>query len=182
MPDTVHATVGVLSAEWEALSDPPGHRWEIIGGELVLTPAASPDQNRAANRLWALLEDCLPADQRVGTDLDWVLSIPCDLLVIVSAPRPDVVVWPWEHPTVVNPVLAVEVLSGRDRRGRILAKRSAYAAAGLPAYLEIDLEGGQRHRFEMRDRRLLEVETGPPVTMAFDGMDPVPVHVEDLRR
>jgi Uma2 family endonuclease len=124
--------MGVLSTEWEALGAPPGHRWEILGGELVLSYVASPDHNRAANRLWVLLDDRLPAGPRVGTDLDWALSIPGDLPVIVSAPRLDGVVWPREHPTVLNPVLAVEVLSDGDRPGRIQAKRSAYAAARLP--------------------------------------------------
>lgn len=172
----------VLLSEWEALGDPPGQRWEIIGGELTSTPSASPDHNRAANRLWALIDVRLSAEFRVGTDLDWVLTLPGDLPVVVNAPRPDVVVWPARRDRVVDPVLAVEVLSGSDRRGRIEAKRFGYAAAGLPAYLEVDLDAGVLQRFARRDGRLVEIEAGPEVTLSLSGAEPFAVTIAELRR
>ena len=182
MAEHARAVTSVLLSEWDELSDPPGQRWEIIGGELTLTPSASPDHNRAANRLWALIDDQLSGDLRVGTDLDWVLTLPGDLPVVVNAPRPDVVVWPAHHDRVQEPVLAVEVLSGSDRRPRIEAKRFAYAAAGLHSYLEVDLDAGVLRRYVLRQGRLVEVESGSEVVLSLPGLAPLVVTIDELRR
>ena len=145
-----------------------------------MTPSASPDHNEAASELWSLIKAHLPARLRVGTDLDWVLAVPGDKRFIVNAPRPDVVVWPREHAKVSEPILAVEVLSDSDTY-RIDAKRFAYAIAGLPVYLEVDLEAGVLHRYELITGELTIMQTGPEITLTLPGVEPFTIHIDQLR-
>lgn len=180
MADVAHASPCVLASEWDALRDPPSGRWEILGGELVLTPSATPDHNDAAFALCAILRERVPPTLRVGIDLDWVLEVPGDPRFIVNAPRPDVVVWPRHHARVAEPVLAIEVLSPSDS-GRIAAKRFAYALAGLPAYLEVDLDTGQLTRYQLANGALTIAESGATVTITLPDVQPFTVTIDQLR-
>lgn len=134
--------LGLTEAEWAELEDPPGHRFEIIRGELDMTPGASPEHGEALGLIFGELRRWLPDDLRIVIDSDWHLTVEAR---VTTAPRPDLMVIPRQGPVV--PVLAVEVLSPSDHhsfRGtrwtRIEAKRLDYADAGLPHYLEVDLQ------------------------------------------
>ncbi len=145
-----------------------------------MTPSASPDHNDAAFALCALLKRAVPANLRVGMDLDWVLAVPGNPRFIVNAPRPDVVVWPKHHALVAEPVLAAEVLSPSDA-GRIEAKRFAYGPAGLASYLEIDLETGALRLYHLTGTTLIVTQSGSVITVGLPGCEPLSIAIDQLR-
>jgi Uma2 family endonuclease len=133
--------LGLTVKEWEELEDPPGYRFEVIRGELDMTPGATPEHGRALGELYVGLRRNLPEGLRIVIDVDWLLSTAAR---VTAAPRPDLMVIPMDGPVV--PLLVAEVLSPSDHhrfRGtdssRIAAKCLDYADAGLEHYLEVDL-------------------------------------------
>lgn len=113
-----------------------GHRYEIIDGTLLVTPAPTPDHQTCVGSLYTLLRAACPADHRVFVaPLDVGLSrstvVQPDLLV---ARKADVTPVRVEGP----PLLAVEVLSPSSRRIDLGTKRLAYEGAGVPAYWLVD--------------------------------------------
>ena len=144
--------LGLTEREWNELEDPPGYRFEIIRGELDVTPGASPEHGSAIGELYVALRRKLPEGLRIVIDVDWHLNFAGR---VTSAPRPDLMVVPADGPVV--PILAVEVLSPSDHHKfqgteltRIEAKRLDYAHAGLEHYLELDLASGTVFRYKLR--------------------------------
>lgn len=135
--------------DWRRLEVPEGWRAELIGGEIVVTPAPSTGHSIIATRLAEALRPGVP-DGHVVTahPVEWEIGGGRRLS---GAPQPDVVVV--EDVDVQRltapPMLAAEVLSASDRRPlerseltRIEAKRRDYADGGLRDYLELDLADG----------------------------------------
>lgn len=113
-----------------------GHRYELLDGTLLVTPAPTPAHQSCVVALTVLLTGAAPPDLKVFVaPLDWVVgprtSFEPDVLV---ARRGDVGPRNLPHP----PVLAVEVLSASTRRIDLVLKRDAYAAAGVPWYWLVD--------------------------------------------
>jgi Uma2 family endonuclease len=113
-----------------------GHRYELLDGVLLVSPAPRPLHQRAVGRVYRLLLDACPADCEVFVaPLDVVLADD-------SVLEPDVVVARQVDVTEQDvsgpPVLAVEVLSPSTRRVDLLLKRSRFEAAGVPAYWVVD--------------------------------------------
>jgi Uma2 family endonuclease len=113
-----------------------GHRYELIDGTLIVTPAPSRRHQRASLRLSLLLAASCPADLEL-------LYAPFDVAVDEhTVLQPDLLVGRkvdfTEHDLPTAPLLAVEILSPSTRRVDLTLKRSRFAAAGCPSYWVVD--------------------------------------------
>lgn len=113
-----------------------GHRYELIDGTLVVTPAPSWGHQGVSSELNSILKDACPPELRVFyAPMDVVLTkktvLQPDLLV---ARRSDL----GAHDLPTVPLLAVEILSPSTRHIDLGLKRSRYEAAGCPSYWVID--------------------------------------------
>ena len=115
-----------------------GQRYEIIDGELIVTPAPTMGHQRVVGRLYRLLDDYArrvqggevafaPFDVRLG-HFD---AVEPDL-VFLSATRPRV---PNDESSIdYAPDLVVEVISSSSRRVDRVRKMALYARSGVPEY------------------------------------------------
>jgi Uma2 family endonuclease len=122
-------------ADLESMPD-DGHRYELVDGTLIVTPAPRPMHQRVVGNLHLSLRAGCPVDLEVFfAPVDVVLGISTvlqpDLLV---ARRSDLA----ERNLPAAPVLAVEVLSPSTRRIDLGTKRLAFEAAGVPSYWVVD--------------------------------------------
>ena len=108
-----------------------GHRYELIDGCLVVTPAPKPIHQRAAFGLARLLHDACPSELEV-------LMAPLDVVLGANTVlQPDVLVGR-ERDLPTAPLLAVEVLSPSTRLVDMELKSARYEAAGCPSYWVVD--------------------------------------------
>jgi len=132
-----------------------GNRYELFDGELLVTPAAIPRHQLAAQRLFQYLAPyvktnrlgevfALPADLDLGGDQ---LSQP-DVFVIPSLP-PSLLSWR----NTPNPILIVEVISPGSARGDRLVKRRRFQSIGIPEYWIVDVDGRVIERWRPADER-----------------------------
>ena len=115
-----------------------GHRYELLDGSLLVTPAPNTRHQRCVLRLGALLLAAAGRELEVIiAPFDWVVGprtlFQPDLLV---ARRDEVGPKRLER----APLLVVEVLSPSTRRFDLALKRMAYAEAGVAAYWLVDTE------------------------------------------
>jgi Uma2 family endonuclease len=113
-----------------------GHRYELLDGTLLVTPAPNHAHQRCVLGTAVLLLAAAPPELEViVSPFDWVVepatAFQPDVLV---ARRAEVGPRHLTHP----PVLAVEVLSPSTRRIDLALKRDAYAAARVPSYWIVD--------------------------------------------
>jgi Uma2 family endonuclease len=113
-----------------------GHRYELIDGVLLVTPAPSPQHQVALAKLFRLVEAAAPDDI-------YVLFAPLDVVLADdTVVQPDLLVAPRDSFTdrelPMAPLLAVEVLSSQTRRIDLGLKRLRYEAAGCPSYWVVD--------------------------------------------
>jgi Uma2 family endonuclease len=125
----------LVRADLDAMPD-DGHRYELVDGVLLVSPAPKPLHQRVVGRLFRLLDDACPDDCEVFVArLDVVLAddtvLEPDLLV---ARRTDLT----ERDLPAAPLLAVEVLSPSTRRFDLTLKRSRFEAAGVGSYWVVD--------------------------------------------
>jgi Uma2 family endonuclease len=123
-----------------------GHRYEIFDGSLLVSPAPPKWHQIAGDRL----ADVLLAAAPDGTDVITATAVDISATspkLGLQAPVPDIVVagpGVWDDPGlyVLPPrvLLLVEVESPRTSRDRVL-KPALYAAAGIPAYWRVELDG-----------------------------------------
>jgi Uma2 family endonuclease len=119
-----------------------GHRYEILDGDLTMTPAPSPRHQRVSRRLQRALEDHFQA-----RDLGEVFNAPIDVILTDrDVVQPDLVVV--AEPAQVSargiegpPLLVVEVLSPATRTRDRTVKARRYAELGVPHYWLVDPEG-----------------------------------------
>jgi len=113
-----------------------GHRYELLDGILVVSPAPSPVHQRASFRLSMLLHAALPP----GVE---ILPAPLDVeLADDTVLQPDLVVALTndftERGLSAPPVLAVEVLSPSSRGIDLLLKKDRLERAGCAHYWVVD--------------------------------------------
>ena len=163
----------LTEADLEAMPD-DGHRYELIDGALVVTPAPSLRHQAVLRQLTLRLSPQVPprhtllfAPFDVGIDEHTVLQP--DLLV---ARDEDLDARRLNGP----PVLAVEVLSPSTRRLDLTLKRARYEAAGCAAYWVVEpeapaitawhlLAGEYVETARVRRNQVLEVEQPFPLRL-----------------
>ena len=126
-----------------------GHRYELVDGVLVVTPAPPWQHQEAVGQLFMLLATARPSpDFRVlMAPFDVVLApdtvLQPDLLV---AQRSDLT----QRGLHAPPLLAVEVVSPSTRRLDLALKRARYEAGGCPSYWVVDPEEPSLTAWELR--------------------------------
>lgn len=134
-----------------------GKRYELLDGELAVTPAPTLVHQRMIRALVRLLEDYVE-----GNELGEVFASPAD---IEFSPQrlvqPDVLVLPlqgdgtrvsdWRDARTLR--LAIEVLSPATARHDRLTKRRIYMEEGVPEYWIVDLEARCVERWRREDDR-----------------------------
>ncbi len=133
-----------------------GKRYELIDGELVVTPAPAGRHQRAVLELIRRLDSWLLEQ---GTA--WLLMSPADIsLGEDEILQPDVFVYrtatghalqDWSD--ITSLVLVIEVLSPSTARYDRHLKRRRYQRAGVPEYWIVDLDGRVVERWGPDDQR-----------------------------
>ena len=129
------------SADLAQLPD-DGNRYEVLDGELFVTPQAEFQHQRIATRLIGrLLAYC--ADHAIGEVVG-----PGAVRWAKNELQPDIEVIPgvhdgtdkpkWHH--LPRPILVVEVLSDSTRHRDLWKKRDAYARRRIPTYWIVDAD------------------------------------------
>ena len=129
----------------EVLSWPPdGNRYEVVHGELLVTPAPAWRHQYVVTDLVTALGQYLSEFQVIGR----VFVGPVDFFHGTEVyVQPDLVVARSEeitsdYRTMRHLLLAVEVVSPSSRRGDRLVKRRAYQDAGVETYWVVDPDRG----------------------------------------
>jgi len=149
-----------LEREWtvDDLASMPddGNRYEIIDGQLFVTPAPTTRHQRMVGELFAVLHDYLrrePIGVALFAPLDVVYS---DRRIV----QPDVLVVPKGRGTLPDRfergqslLLAVEVLSPSTARADRVSKRRLYAEEGVGEYWIVDLDARVIERSTPADER-----------------------------
>jgi Uma2 family endonuclease len=133
MPQTIRWT----RADLDRLPD-DGNRYEVVDGELFVTPPPSEIHEAIAAWLSARLTVYV-ATHRLG-----VVHHPRAVMISHdSIVEPDLMVRPfqetfsgWQH--APHPILVVEIVSSATRRRDLVQKRDFYAAAMIPEYWIVD--------------------------------------------
>jgi Uma2 family endonuclease len=118
-----------------------GKRYEILDGELYVTPAPSPLHQRVSKRLQRKLEDYFEA-----RGLGEVFNAPIDMILgRHDVAQPDILVV--TNPGQISgrgiegaPLLVVEVLSPSTRRHDREVKMRRYGELGIPHFWIVDPE------------------------------------------
>jgi Uma2 family endonuclease len=122
-----------------------GNRYEVVHGELLVTPAPRPWHQVLVMRVGSALEAYLRLES-VGVvlsspaDISWArdVLVQPDLFVV---PPPEARALSWKAMRTL--LLAVEVLSPSSRRADRFTKRRLYQERAIPAYWVID--GDERY-------------------------------------
>jgi Uma2 family endonuclease len=137
-----------------------GNRYEVLDGELLVTPAPSLPHQRAVALLLRILSDYLA---RQSEPIGEALMAPAD--IVFSSRRlvqPDVFVLPFvseqrrasRFQDVGRLLLAAEVLSPSTARVDRVEKRRAYREQGVPVYWIVDLDARTFERSMPADERV----------------------------
>ena len=120
-----------------------GPRFELIYGELFMSPAPMQIHQYVTGELFAALRDHVNAARRglVGVapfdvKLSGYTAVQPDILYFSVANRGAL----GKHFAVKAPDLVVEVLSPSNRRMDLIVKRALYATFGVPEYWIVDPE------------------------------------------
>ena len=120
-----------------------GNRYEVVAGQLLVTPAPRFDHQEAVNELWRLLREYLD-----GTGIGHAVTSPADVeLDPETLVQPDVFVVPlvdgkrprnWSD--ITGLILAVEILSPSTARADRTVKRQLFQRVGVPEYWIVDVD------------------------------------------
>lgn len=140
-----------------------GNRYEVVHGELLVTPPPGTPHQLVVTRLVAALSAYLRAPERAGGAVVMVgpvgffhdadVYVEPDLVVAV----PGELTTDWR--TMRHLHLAVEVVSPSSARGDRLVKRRAYQEAGVETYWIVDSDRGVVEVWQPGDE-LAEIVTG----------------------
>ncbi|TWF93713.1 Uma2 family endonuclease [Saccharopolyspora dendranthemae] len=165
-PFTVH--------DLEAMPD-DGHRYELLDGALLETPASGYKHQKVILRLGALLDAACPDELEV-------LPAPFAVRPSVTVElQPDLLVARDEDLTEAYlpaaPVLAVEVLSPSTRLNDLNSKKAFYERLGVPCYWVIDPLEPRLTAFELGEDGEYERIVKVAGTEVFDAANPFAVRV-----
>jgi Uma2 family endonuclease len=141
-------------ADLELMPD-DGHKYELLDGVLVVSPAPRTRHQEVLGGLYVLLRKNRPADLKL-------LFSPVDVVLAEDTVlQPDLLVAPREQFTDRDlpgaPLLAVEVLSPSTRRFDLLLKRDRFQSAGVMSYWLVDPDVPSVTVLELRDGVYAEV-------------------------
>lgn len=151
-----------------------GKRYELIDGEIFMTPAPAPRHQFASKRLQRVLENHF---ERSGTVL--VFNAPLDVILTdADVVQPDLVV---VDRTQVSgrgvegaPLVMIEILSPLRPAHDRLTKATRYAACGVPHFWIVDPDARTVECFELENGAyLLRASAGGRETLtvpAFAGL------------
>jgi len=133
-----------------------GKRYELVSGELVVTPAPAPLHQKILVALFQRLDSYLrstvsgrilwsPADLAFGEDE----ILQPDLFVLPASLRPGFSAWS----EVTSLLLAIEVLSPSTARYDRILKRKRYQRGGVPEYWIVDPDARVIERWRPNDER-----------------------------
>ena len=133
-----------------------GKRYELVSGELVVTPAPAPLHQRLVTAMIHQMDAYLrrtgvgrlltsPADMAFGEDE----ILQPDLFVLPASLRPQFSTWS----EVTSLLLAVEILSPSTARYDRIVKRRRYQRAGTPEYWIVDPDARVIERWSSNDER-----------------------------
>ena len=155
-----------------------GHRYELIDGSLLVSPAPRVAHQTVVGNLHVLLRLACPAELRVLM-APFAVGLADDTEV-----QPDIIVAPrtqfTERDLPGPPLLAVEVLSQSTRRIDLLLKRDRYEAAGIASYWIVDPDIPSVTVLELEGGRYVElgIAAGPT---SLTVQRPFPVEVVAAR-
>ena len=150
-----HATSGWTAETIRALPD-DGNRYEIIGGELFVTPAPSWPHQAAVLALATLVSQYVTV-QGLGAAIIAPAEIELEPRTLVE---PDIFVVPlvegrkprrWED--VGRLLLAIEILSPPSARADRQVKRHLYQRMDVPEYWIVDIDARVIERWRPADER-----------------------------
>jgi len=141
--------------EVRALPD-DGQRYEVVAGELLVTPAPKLPHQEAVGQLFRVLAAYLD-----GARVGHVMVSPADLTPEPGAlVQPDLFVVPLvlgrrprDWTDIGQLLLAVEILSPATARADRTVKRRLYQRAGVAEYWIVDLEARLVERWRPSDER-----------------------------
>ena len=138
----------------EAMPD-DGHRYELLDGILIVSPAPKPRHQDAVGSLLVVLRQAAPRELLV-------LTAPLDVaLANDTVLQPDVLVARRsdfsERDLPTAPLLAIEVLSPHTRRFDLLLKRDRLQTAGCPSYWVVDVDEPSIIAWQLVDGTYVEV-------------------------
>ncbi len=142
-------------ADLDAMPD-DGHRYELIDGALIVTPAPSWMHQRVSSNLEAVLRAACPPDLEV-------LHAPFDVaLTDDTVMQPDVLVarrvdYARRGLEKKPPVLAVEILSPSTKGIDLLLKPARLKSAACPSYWAVDPDTPSLVAWDLRDGKYVEV-------------------------
>ena len=175
MPQTTHSwtpdEVRALPAD--------GHRYEVVAGELLVTPSPSFAHQDAVLRLVLTLNAYLGR-----TKAGHAAFSPADLTPEAGAlVQPDAFVVglvagrrPREWADIERLLLAIEVLSPSTARADRTVKRRLYQRAGVPEYWIVDLEARLVERWRPGDARP-EILTEVLEWIPEEGLEPLRIEL-----
>lgn len=151
---TLPRSRAMTRSDLEAMPD-NGHRYELIDGTLIVSPAPSTRHQTIVLELVLLLRNACPPELKV-------LCAPYDVVLAEdSVLQPDILVGRRTEFTAAElpapPVLAGEVLSPSTRRVDLTLKRSRYEAAGCPSFWVVDPAGPTVTAWALQAGRYVEV-------------------------
>ena len=140
-------TEGLTIEDLEAMPD-DGRRYELLGGSIVVNAAPRPRHQVALAALYELVRSACPAGHVA-------LFAPVDLdLPGGQRVEPDLVVVPHssvgEERLSLPVLLVVELISPSTAVWDTVAKRQAYAEAGIPHYWMVDTRKGRESFVALR--------------------------------
>jgi Uma2 family endonuclease len=130
--------------EWAALPEDNAHHFELIEGELHVSPRPVFDHQRAQGKLFRQLDTQLPTDLVALLDAEivirpgWPATVRAPDLIVVPSAIADTN--PARCPAE-DVLLAIEVISPGSRERDRVHKPFEYGRAGIPNYWIVDLDG-----------------------------------------
>lgn len=131
-----------------------GRRYEIIEGDLYVTPAPSSIHQTVSRRLQFALMSQLEVK-----GLALIFDAPYDVIIAnTTVVQPDLVIIRNSRRSSISqrglegiPDVAVEILSPSTRGNDAILKKAAYARAGIPEYWMVDCDLGQVEVFRLKE-------------------------------
>lgn len=142
-----------------------GNRYEVIAGEMVMTPAPGSRHQTISTVLMATLSQHLGIAGSRGR----LFAAPTDLLLAPDTMvEPDLIVLArpladLDQPRLTAvPLLVVEILSPSTRARDLHTKQAAYARHGIPHYWVVDPEAPAIAAFSLREGDYVKVAEALP--------------------